>query len=104
MFILCNPHNPIGKVWTKEELYQIGMICQKHGVIVVSDEIHMDFTYCGYQHIPFYNVDPSFKDFSIICTAPSKTFNLASLHTSNIIIANEALREAYLNEKHMTGV
>lgn len=104
MFILCNPHNPIGKVWSRDDLYQMGKICQKHSVIVVSDEIHMDFIYSGHQHFPFYNVDPSFKDFSIICTAPSKTFNLAALHTSNIIIADKKLREAYLNEKQMTGV
>lgn len=104
LFILCNPHNPVGKVWTREELYQIGTICKKHHVIVVSDEIHMDFVYEGYQHVPFYNVDESFKEFCIICTAPSKTFNLASLHTSNIIIANEELRNLFVNEKHAAGV
>ena len=89
MFILCNPHNPIGKVWKKEELYNIGMICKKYGVIVVSDEIHMDFVYSGNKHTAFYNVDESFKEFSIICTAPSKTFNLAALQTSNIVIADD---------------
>lgn len=104
MFILCNPHNPIGKVWTKEELYQLGMICKKHQVLVVSDEIHMDFVYQGHQHTPFYTVDESFKEFSIICTAPSKTFNLAALQTSNIIIANEKLKEAFVAEKNCVGV
>ena len=104
MFILCNPHNPIGKVWTKEELYQIGTICQKHHVIVVSDEIHMDFVYQGNTHVPFYEVDESFQNFSIICTAPSKTFNLAALQTSNIVIANEQMREAFVNEKNASGV
>lgn len=104
MFILCNPHNPIGKVWTKDELYQIGKICQKHSVIVVSDEIHMDFVYAGHKHIPFYNVNESFKDFTIICTAPSKTFNLAALQTSNIIIANDELRKAFEKEKVLSGV
>jgi cystathionine beta-lyase len=93
LFVLCNPHNPIGKVWTKEELYQIGMICKKHGVIVVSDEIHMDFVYEGSKHIPFYNVDESFKDMSIVLTAPSKTFNLAGLIGSYHIIYNEELRK-----------
>lgn len=83
MFILCNPHNPIGKVWTKDELYQIGTICQRHHVIVISDEIHMDFIYSGHQHVSFCNVNPSFGD---ICTAPLKTFNLAALQTPNIII------------------
>lgn len=104
LFILCNPHNPIGKVWSKEELYQMGKICQKHQVIVVSDEIHMDFVYKGYQHVPFYNVDDSFKDFTIICSAPSKTFNIAALQTSNIIIANERLRELFVKEKDASGV
>lgn len=104
MFILCNPHNPIGKVWTKEELYQIGKICQKHHVYVVSDEIHMDFIYSGHQHIPFYNVDPAFGDFSIICSAPSKTFNLAALQTSNIIIKNKDMREKFQDEKNASGM
>lgn len=104
LFILCNPHNPIGKVWNKEDLYKMGQICKKHNVIIVSDEIHMDFVYKGYKHISFYNVDKSFKDISIICTAPSKTFNLASLHTSNIIIANKELREAFTKVKSINGV
>lgn len=104
MFILCNPHNPIGKVWKKDELYQIGMICKKHDVIVVSDEIHMDFVYGDTKHVPFYEVDDSFKEMSIICTAPSKTFNLAALQTSNIIIKNEELRERYIQEKNASGV
>lgn len=104
LFILCNPHNPIGKVWTQDELYKIGTICQKHHVYVISDEIHMDFIYDGYKHIPFYNVDKSFQDFTIICTAPSKTFNLAALQTSNIIIANEKMREAFVKEKNSSGL
>lgn len=104
MFILCNPHNPIGKVWTKEELKQIGDICKKHHVIVVSDEIHMDFVYEGHIHVPFIEVDESYKDFTIICSAPSKTFNLAALQTSNIIIPNETLRKLYKAEKQASGV
>ncbi len=104
MFILCNPYNPIGKVWTKEELKKIGDICKKHHVLVVADEIHQDFVYKGYSHIPFYNVDESYKDFSIICTAPSKTFNLAGLQTSNIIIANEKLRKKFVATKENSGV
>lgn len=104
MFILCNPHNPIGRVWTRDELYQIGMICQKHHVYVVSDEIHMDFIYGNHQHVAFYNVDESFKDFTIICTAPSKTFNLAALQTSNIVIANEEMRKIFVDEKNASGI
>lgn len=104
LFILCNPHNPIGKVWTKDELYQIGTICKKHHVYVISDEIHMDFIYKGAKHISFYQVDESFKDFTIICTAPSKTFNLAALQTSNIVIADEQMREAFVKEKLLSGM
>lgn len=104
MYILCNPHNPIGKVWTKEELKAVGDICKKHNVIVVADEIHQDFIYSGHRHIPFYMVDESFKEFSIICTAPSKTFNLAGLQTSNIIIANKELREQFTKTKDASGI
>ena len=103
-YILCNPSNPVGKVWTKEELYKIGSICKKHGVIVISDEIHQDFVFGKAKHIPFYEVDESFKEFSIICTSPSKTFNLAGLHVSNIIIANAKLKEAFIKTKSKNGV
>lgn len=112
MFILCNPYNPIGKVWKEDELKRIGEICKKHHVMVVSDEIHQDFIYTDNVHIPFYNVDESFKEFSIILTAPSKTFNLAGLQTSNIIIADEKLRDIYqktmerygINAPHFLGI
>lgn len=104
MFILCNPYNPIGKVWKEDELKRIGEICKKHHVMVVSDEIHQDFIYTDNVHIPFYNVDESFKDFSIILTAPSKTFNLAGLQTSNIIIADEKLRDMYQKTMDRCGV
>lgn len=104
MFILCNPHNPIGKVWTKDELYKLGDICRKHGVYVVSDEIHSDFIFNGYKHIPFNNVDDSFKDFSVICTAPSKTFNLAALATSNIIIQNKDMLTRFEEVRQSNGV
>lgn len=103
-YILCNPHNPIGKVWKKEELYRIGNICKKHGVLVISDEIHQDFVFSPTRHLPFYAVDDSFKDFSIICTSPSKTFNLAGLQVSNIFIANERLREQFIKMKSRNGV
>ena len=104
LIILCNPHNPVGKVFTQEELYQIGMICKKYQVKVIVDEIHQDFVFGNHQHIPFYNVDESFKDFSIICTAPSKTFNLAGLQTSNIIIANENMRKQFIEVKEANGI
>ena len=93
LFLLCNPHNPVGRVWTREELIHMGEICQRHQVIVVSDEIHCDFTYPGYQHIVFSNIREEFASNTITCTAPSKSFNLAGLQVSNIFIQNEALRK-----------
>ena len=104
MFILCNPYNPIGKVWKEDELKQIGEICKKHDVLVIVDEIHEDFVYGDHVHIPFYNVDESYKEFSVVLTAPSKTFNLAGLQTSNIIIANEKLRKVYQETMNRYGV
>lgn len=104
LMILCNPDNPVGKVYTQEELYQIGMICKKYQVKVIVDEIHQDFVFGDHEHVPFYNVDESFKDFSIICTAPSKTFNLAGLQTSNIIIANENMRKQFIEVKEANGI
>lgn len=104
MFILCNPYNPVGKVWKEEELKAIGDICQKHHVLVVSDEIHQDFVYTDHIHLPFYNVDPAYKNFAVILTAPSKTFNLAGLQTSNIIIADKKLREKYQQTMERAGI
>mgnify|MGYP000777978123 FL=1 len=103
LFILCNPHNPVGRVWNREELQYLGEICLRHHVIVVSDEIHNDFVYPGFEHTVFANVDPRFAEFTVTCTAPSKTFNLAGLQISNIFISNETLREAFQKEIHKTG-
>ena len=103
LFILCSPHNPVGRVWTREELQQLGEICLRHHVIVVSDEIHNDFVYPGFEHTVFANVDPRFAEFTVTCTAPSKTFNLAGLQISNIFISNETLREAFQKEIDKTG-
>ncbi|MDF2484988.1 MAG: patB, partial [Herbinix sp.] len=79
LFLLCSPHNPVGRVWSREELIKVGEICLKHNVIVISDEIHCDFTYPGYQHTIFATISEAFAQNSIICTAPSKSFNLAGL-------------------------
>jgi cystathionine beta-lyase len=92
LFILCSPHNPVGRVWTRDELIRIGDICVKHGVLVVADEIHADFVYPGYEHTVFASLKPEFADISIICTAPTKTFNLAGLQISNIFIPNGKVR------------
>lgn len=90
LFLLCNPHNPVGRVWTREELLKIGEICKKHEVIVFSDEIHSDFIWEG-NHTVFSNVREDFKDFSIVATSPSKSFNLAGLQISNIFVPNQSL-------------
>ncbi len=92
LMLLCSPHNPVGRVWTKEELYKVGKICKENNVVLLSDEIHFDILRKGQNHIVINNVDESFSDNTVICTAVSKTFNLAGLGTSNIIIKSEYLR------------
>lgn len=103
LFVLCSPHNPVGRVWTTEELRRMGEICIKHGVKVVSDEIHSDFVYEGRKHHMFSTVDASFGENCIICTAPSKTFNMAGLQISNIFIQNEEMRNAFRREMTAAG-
>lgn len=103
LFILCSPHNPVGRVWTKDELTRLGEICLTYNVIVISDEIHCDFTYTGYTHTAFASISPEFEQNSVICTAPSKTFNLAGLNTANIFIPNEKLRHQLRNEISSAG-
>jgi cysteine-S-conjugate beta-lyase len=98
MFILCNPHNPVGRVWTRDELLRMGEICLRYGVTVISDEIHQDFIYKGHQHIVFSNLDERFANITMTCTAPSKTFNLAGLQLANIFIPNKAMRGAFGKE------
>lgn len=102
LFFLCNPHNPVGRVWSKQELTQIGDICVKHGVIVVSDEIHQDFVFKG-KHTVFASLKKEYEDISITCTSPSKTFNLAGLMMSNIFIANRELRYNFRRELDAAG-
>lgn len=103
LFILCSPHNPVGRVWTEEELKRLGEICLEHGVIVVSDEIHCDFTCGGHRHIMFPSVSPEFENNVVLCTAPSKTFNIAGLHASNIFIPNPSIRSAFRAELDRIG-
>ena len=93
MLILCSPHNPVGRVWTPEELKQITGICRKHQVRIISDEIHFDIIMPGHSHTVISTVAP--EDGIIVCTAPSKTFNLAAMQTSNIIIPNEEDRQRF---------
>lgn len=103
LFVLCNPQNPVGRVWTKEELTKMGEICIRHNVVIVSDEIHCDFTYPGFQHTVFANINDTFAENTITCTSPSKTFNLAGLQVSNIFIRNDRLRNKIINELDKSG-
>ena len=103
LFILCSPHNPVGRVWTPEELIAMGDICKKHGVLVVSDEIHEDFVFEGHKHHVFINLKEEYKDFTITCTAPSKTFNVAGLQLSHIWIPNEEIRNKFKKVLYSTG-
>ncbi|MFC5592049.1 MalY/PatB family protein [Sporosarcina soli] len=99
LFILCNPHNPTGRVWTEEELRKMGEICIKHGVWIISDEIHCDLLRVGQQHIPLAKLFPEY-DKLVTAMAPSKTFNMAGLMISNVIIPNDALRETWLSRHY----
>lgn len=102
LFILCNPHNPVGRVWNEDELLKIGNICKKHNVYVFSDEIHADFTW-GKKHLVFANIDSSFADFTITATSPSKTFNIAGLQVSNIFIPNAEIYKKFAKTYDATG-
>lgn len=103
LFLLCSPHNPVSRVWTKNELLTIGDICLKHGVIVVSDEIHEDFVFGTSKHYVFANLKESFQNISITCTSPAKTFNLAGLQVSNIFIPDSRLRGKFKLEIAAAG-
>ena len=103
LFLLCNPHNPSGRVFTREELTGMGEICLKHGVTVVCDEIHNDFVFQG-EHTVFASIKKEYADISVTCTSPSKTFNLASMLISNIFIPNEKLRQRFQHEVNAAGI
>lgn len=102
LFILCSPHNPVGRVWTGEELCHLGDLCVRHHVIVISDEIHADFVFQG-KHQVFAGLKKEYEPISVICTAPSKTFNLAGLVLSNIFIPNEELRRKFCGQMDGAG-
>lgn len=103
LFLLCSPHNPVGRVWTREELTRLGDICLKHNVIVVSDEIHHDFILAGEHHV-FANIKEEFAQNCVICTSASKTFNLAGMLISNIFIPNEDLRRKFKKQVDAAGI
>lgn len=95
LYVLCNPHNPGGRVWEKEVLDKIGQLCQKHGVLLVSDEIHQDLALFGNKHQSFNTVNEDFKEFSLILSSATKTFNIAGTKNSYAIIENSKLRLAF---------
>lgn len=103
LFLLCSPHNPTGRVFTKEELTAMGDLCVKHGVKVISDEIHNDFVFRG-EHTVFATVKKEYEEISVICTSPSKTFNLASMLISNIFIPDRKLRKRFQHEVDAAGI
>lgn len=104
MVILCNPHNPTGRIWTKQELELYCQICERYQVQIVSDEIHCDFIRPGFSHVPFATLDCPWSKKAMICTAPSKTFNLAGLQASNIIIPDETVRKSYIQELNRISI
>lgn len=101
LFFLCSPHNPVGRVWTKEELTGLGDLCLRHRVIVVSDEIHGDFAFQG-KHQVFANLKEAFANFTVTCTSPSKTFNLAGFQRINAACPRQLLREALARIRSVT--
>lgn len=92
LMLLCNPHNPIGKIWDRETLERIGVLCRKHHVVVVSDEIHCDLTAPGRDYVPFASVSEDCRDNSVTCIAPTKAFNIAGLQTAAVCVPNPVLR------------
>lgn len=92
LFILCNPHNPIGKIWDRETLEKIGELCDRYHVIVVSDEIHCDLTDPGYEYVPFASVSDQCRENSITCIAPTKTFGIPGIQTAAVVVPNPVLR------------
>jgi cystathionine beta-lyase len=104
LFLLCSPHNPVGRVWQRSELERLGDLCLAHGCLVVSDEIHADFVYPGApKHTVFSTIKDSFRENSVICTSPSKSFNLAGLQISNVVIEDLDLRRRYRAEIGASG-
>lgn len=99
LLILCSPHNPVGRVWTKEELTKLADICLENNVIIVSDEIHQDLTMPGYTHYPIATLSKEAENITVTCTAPSKSFNIAGLQGSNIIIKNKELRDKFVEQQ-----
>ena len=92
LLLLCNPHNPVGRVWTRQELGRIGEICIRNRVLVVADEIHCELVFSGHVYIPFASISEDFREHSVTCISPSKAFNLAGLQIANIVAADTDVR------------
>lgn len=104
LMILCSPHNPVGRVWTKEELLRLSEICIENDIILVSDEIHNDIVFSSSRHTMIHEISDRIKDRSIICTSPHKSFNIAGLQISNTIIPNETIRTQYKKSLEREGI
>ncbi|MDP4090760.1 MAG: aminotransferase class I/II-fold pyridoxal phosphate-dependent enzyme, partial [Bacillota bacterium] len=104
LLLLCSPHNPVGRVWTRDELIRLGDICLRNNVLVIADEIHCDLVYEGFCHTPFASLKENFLKNSITCTAPSKTFNIAGLQISNLIIPDRTIRNKVTRELNISRV
>lgn len=100
LMLLCHPHNPVGRVWSREELSRMGEIVLKNNAVMVSDEIHCELLFRGFRHVPFAAVSAEFEQNCLVCMAPSKTFNLAGLGASTIIIPNKKLRDRFCAAKY----
>jgi len=103
LLIFCSPHNPVGRVWRKEELQALWEICRQRQILIISDEAHADIVYSGHQHTNLLNAAPGAGDNVIVCTSPHKTFNMAGLQISNLIIPNDNLRRTYLRMQEIEG-
>ena len=103
LFILCNPHNPVGRVWTREELERLGDICLRYGVTIMSDEIHCDFNYPGFHTTSFLTLGEKYRGSLIVFTSPSKTFNVAGFQPANVIIPDPSLRAKYRQANRAAG-
>lgn len=103
LFLFCSPHNPVGRVWTEEELRKLGEICIRHDVLIVSDEIHEDFVFEGHKHTVFSTLSEELNNRIITCTSPGKTFNMAGLQVSNILIANPKIRSQFRRQIEASG-
>lgn len=103
MLILCSPHNPVGRVWTKEELQRLAEICQRHDLLVLSDEIHCDIVLSGYRHVPYGTIEEALRGRCIVATSASKSFSLAGLSCSSIVIEDEAMRKAFKKRQYIDG-